>query len=68
MITFWVRWKKSVKLTICLCIEDVEGAQDFMENTGDNYNMVQMPFNILHFSKTTILKTRYNVCLRISRH
>ena len=47
IMTLWVRWKKHVKSSITLDPEDVEGAQDIRDNTGDNYIKVDMPFNSL---------------------
>lgn len=41
-MTLWVRWKKPVKLAIRLDSEDVNGAQDIGDNTGDSYSKVEM--------------------------
>ena len=47
IITLWVRWKKPVKSFIRLDTEDLEGAQDIDDKTGNKYIKIEMPFNSL---------------------
>ena len=49
----------------------VDGSQDIGNNTGDTYIKVEMPFNslmteIFDVLNVVILKSWYNVCLRMS--
>ena len=47
IMTLWLRSKKPVKSAITLDLENVESAKNIVDNTGDNYIRVEMPFKSL---------------------